>query len=225
MRQATKNALKRWAPGLLGPASALRLSVVQPLGRARQTLDRRTRAVASLGATSLGMFRYWRALLGPHPVRVQSEAPHIVMLVVSDLRIDPRVLRSATALAKAGYRITVICPDLSTPPLSEQPLDWGPGIEFRPLPWRAASFVMHFPWLFGDLMHDAASAERPFAFHCHDLTTAVVGLSAARRVGAYCICDFHEWYRKMYRGVQRARAGNPIHCSNARRIDGPSGWR
>ena len=116
------------------------------------------------------------------------------MLVISDLRIDPRVLRSATALARAGYRITVLCPDLSSPPLREQPLDWGPGIEIRPLAWQAASFIMHFPWLLGDLMHEAAIAEKPFAVHCHDLTTAIIGLSAARHAGARCICDFHEWY-------------------------------
>src|SRR5207344_168545 len=36
---------------------------------------------------------------------------HIVMLVVSDLRIDPRVEREARALVSAGYRVTVICPE------------------------------------------------------------------------------------------------------------------
>src|SRR5262245_48619712 len=36
---------------------------------------------------------------------------HVLMLVVSDLRIDPRVEREARALASAGYRVTVLCPD------------------------------------------------------------------------------------------------------------------
>lgn len=173
--------------------------LAEPLARVRPRLDvlkRKADTAAGLAKTIGGTFRYWRAFTASRGVANEwaKGSPHVVMLVVSDLRIDPRVLRSARALAGAGYRVTVMCPDLSTPPLREQPLDWGPGIEIRPLPWQAASYIMHFPWLFGDLMHEAAVAEKPFAFHCHDLTTAVVGLSAARRVGALCICDFHEWY-------------------------------
>ena len=223
MKRGAKNLVKRFAPGLVAPAVAVRArlatlarrapSVVgvharlartrtllaRPLAHARPRLDvlkRKSAVAAGLAKTIGGTFRYWRAFTGSRGIanEWQKEAPHVVMLVVSDLRIDPRVLRSARALAGAGYRVTVMCPDLSTPPLREQPLDWGAGIEIRPLPWQAASYIMHFPWLFGDLMHEAAVAEQPFAFHCHDLTTAVVGLSAARRVGALCVCDFHEWY-------------------------------
>jgi glycosyltransferase involved in cell wall biosynthesis len=224
VKQTAKKIVKRWAPGLVPPvlafrarlsrtnsllawpASAVRTRLARTRGlvaaqvaRARPRLDvikRKAEAAAGLAVTIGGTFRYWHALTAPRRAVAVSrqESARVVMLVVSDLRIDPRVLRSATALARAGYRVTVLCPDLSSPPLREQPLDWGPGIEIRPLPWQAASYIMHFPWLFGDLMHEAAVAEKPFAFHCHDLTTAVVGLSAARQTGARCICDFHEWY-------------------------------
>lgn len=122
------------------------------------------------------------------------DANHVVMLAVSALRIDPRVERSARALVSAGYRVTVICPDISDPPLKAQPLDWGPGIEFRILGWEAASYIDQFPWLNGRLMYEAAITYRPLAFHCHDLTTALAGLAAARQVGAACVCDFHEWF-------------------------------
>ena len=33
-----------------------------------------------------------------------------------------------------------------------------------------------------------------WVFHCHDLTTSLVGLAAAATTGAACVCDFHEWY-------------------------------
>jgi hypothetical protein len=65
---------------------------------------------------------------------------------------------------------------------------------------------MDAPWLLGTTMHEAAIRHRPYAIHCHDLTTAVIGLSAARTTGAYCLCDFHEWYSE--NGfVERRRAG------------------
>lgn len=118
----------------------------------------------------------------------------IVMLVVSALRIDPRVEREARALAKQGYRVIVICPDLSHPPLRESPIDWGRNIEFDILGWEAANYVNVSPWLLGDLMLQAALAYKPLAFHCHDLNTALIGLAASRKTGAKCVCDFHEWY-------------------------------
>jgi len=119
---------------------------------------------------------------------------HVVMLVVSALRIDPRVEREARVLAANGYRVTVICPDISSPPLHEQPIDWGANVEFDILGWRAASFINQYPWMHGDLMLEAALKYRPLTFHCHDLSTALIGLAAARLVGARCVCDFHEWY-------------------------------
>ena len=119
---------------------------------------------------------------------------HVVMLVVSALRIDPRVEREARALAANGYRVTVICPDISSPPLHEQPIDWGANVEFDILGWEASSFVNQYPWMHGDLMLEASLKYRPLGFHCHDLSTALIGLAAARLIGARCVCDFHEWY-------------------------------
>jgi glycosyltransferase involved in cell wall biosynthesis len=134
-----------------------------------------------------------RPLPGARPATGENPL-EIVMLVVSDLRIDPRVLREAQALARSGYHVKVIVPDTSKPPLTEAPLDWGPGIEFIPLHWAAASYIMSYPYLLGRMMLDRALQERPFAFHCHDLTTAIIGLAAARKVGSRCVCDFHEWW-------------------------------
>lgn len=147
--------------------------------------------IADLG--SLGVFE--DALRPPVPdLNPGCDPGHVVMLVVSALRIDPRVEREARALADNGYRVTVICPDISSPPLLEQPIDWGANIQFDILGWQAASFINQYPWMHGELMLEAALKYKPLAFHCHDLSTALIGLAAARKAGARCVCDFHEWY-------------------------------
>lgn len=139
---------------------------------------------------------FWRAVLPSrstvgNDIRSRRE---IVMLVISNLHIDPRVERAARAAAGAGFSVKVIYPDAYPPHADEQSIDWGPGVTFVPLSKDAGSFIFEPPWLFGEEMHAAALRERPFAFHCHDLTTCVIGLSAARSTGAFCVCDFHEWY-------------------------------
>jgi glycosyltransferase involved in cell wall biosynthesis len=115
------------------------------------------------------------------------------MLTLSDARNDPRVERSARALVAAGYRVKIVCPD-HEPPFAGRPVEWGPNVTFAPLPLKVQDFSYVFPWLLGGALYKAASRERPFAFHCHDLNTAVTGLAAAQRTGALCVCDFHEWY-------------------------------
>lgn len=126
-----------------------------------------------------------------------GRALEIVMLAVSDMRFDPRVRNEALALAHSGYRVKIIVPDTSKPTLAEDPLDWGNGIEFILLPLQAASYVMVYPFLLGKMMLDRAVQESPFAFHCHDLTTSIIGLAAARKIGAICVCDFHEWWSEI----------------------------
>lgn len=119
----------------------------------------------------------------------------IVMLAVADMRVDPRVEREARALVAGGYDVLVIWTDAL---LAERgvptPIDWGPGIRFRSLPEQAGVFSRQFPGFLGTVMLDAALEQRPFAFHGHDLNTALVALVAARRMGAHAVCDFHEWY-------------------------------
>lgn len=118
----------------------------------------------------------------------------IVMLVVSALRIDPRVEREARALAEGGYRVHVIAPDISHPPLKEEPIDWGDRVSFEILDSSAADFCMADPYLHGEMMLAAAVRYRPLVFHCHDLSTCLIGLAAARYCGSKVVCDFHEWF-------------------------------
>ena len=192
-----KQALKKVLP-----------SSVRRRGRSVEKLARRVKKLASRIVGSalyrakdqfryLGDLAFCTGTLGSLRRRWNNprcDLRHVVMLVVSDLRIDPRVHRSAHALASAGYRVTVICPDISSPSLREQPLIWDSGIEFNILDSQAATYIEEPPWLHGRLMYDAACRHHPLAFHCHDLTTAIMGLSAAAHVGSACVCDFHEWF-------------------------------
>jgi glycosyltransferase involved in cell wall biosynthesis len=123
----------------------------------------------------------------------RTKSDEIVMLVVSALRIDPRVEREARALAAHGWRVRIVAPDISSPSLAEQPVDWGGDVTFHLLPYAAANYIMQAPWLTSEAMYEAAMAFKPFAYHCHDLNTALIGLRAARDNGARCVCDFHEW--------------------------------
>ena len=123
-----------------------------------------------------------------------TRSREIVMLAVSELRIDPRIEREARALAADGWQVRIIAPDLSRPSFAAEPLDWGPGVSFDLLPPEAAGYAMRVPGLIGDEMYRRAVRFQPFAFHCHDLSTALIGLRAASETGSRWICDFHEWW-------------------------------
>jgi glycosyltransferase involved in cell wall biosynthesis len=118
----------------------------------------------------------------------------VVMLVISEVWRDPRVEREARSLAAAGFRVKIVYPDFFSAVHGLGPLDWGAGIEFRPLPSEFHHFIYGFPYLCGADFLKAIECERPFAFHAHDLSTALIALAAARAANAYCVCDFHEWY-------------------------------
>lgn len=123
----------------------------------------------------------------------------IVMLVVSDLRVDPRVEREARVLAAAGYSVTVYCPDPTQGQDPDIKLDWGKNIRISFLHWSAASFTMHAPGLYASQLFDKAVTHRPFAFHAHDLNTAFAARAAARVTGAHLVVDFHEWFSENVR--------------------------
>jgi glycosyltransferase involved in cell wall biosynthesis len=138
----------------------------------------------------------WLQRVGRQRIRVPA-APasrHIVMLVQSDLSVDPRVQREAKALAAAGFSVTVICAAWSADLDNCKKIDWGPGIDFRILPLSAGRFVTRYPHLYGKQLLDAALAENAWAYHAHDLDMALIALLAAAHKEVACVCDFHEWY-------------------------------
>ncbi|MCI0381321.1 MAG: glycosyltransferase family 4 protein [Gemmataceae bacterium] len=122
-----------------------------------------------------------------------SKPRSIVMLVINDLRVDPRVQREAKALAQNGFVVTILCPAWSWRAEDLQ-VHWGPNIHFRILPPSAGRFICHYPHLYGRAFLHAALAEDAWVYHAHDLDTAFIALLAAARKGVACVCDFHEWY-------------------------------
>ncbi|MGX5735309.1 glycosyltransferase family 4 protein [Bosea thiooxidans] len=127
----------------------------------------------------------------------RAEGRDILMLVVSDLRIDPRVRREARALADHGYRVTVVCPspfvDTEAPP----EIQWGDGIDILYVGVACGNYVGEHPGFMGGLLFDVVervlAGRRFLAVHAHDLNTAYVALAFARLTGAHFVADFHEW--------------------------------
>lgn len=130
-------------------------------------------------------------------IGAKAEGRDVLMLVVSDLRIDPRVRREAMALAEAGYRVTVVCPspfaDTQMPPV----IDWGQGVDICYVSIACGKYVGVRPGFEGGALFDVIAREfsdRSFlAVHSHDLNTAYVALAFARMKGAHLVADFHEW--------------------------------
>ncbi|MGE0022664.1 MAG: glycosyltransferase [Hyphomicrobium sp.] len=162
-------------------------AVLTPLVR----IARRLTGFLRLPHDVLTCFLMWKRSSRPG-VGTNASGRTVVMLVVSDLRVDPRVEREARALARAGYDVVAVWPDLRDKPPPE--LDWGPRVTFRTLPWDYGTFAYGFPGFLGHKMANIALEYQPLAFHAHDLSTALVGLIAARATGAHLVCDFHEWY-------------------------------
>ena len=133
--------------------------------------------------------------------------PHVVMLVVSDVRVDPRVQKSAMAAVARGLQVTVVAPShriVMPPPL---PPDWGPGIEFVFPDIRCGALLNHhYPWLVDRDLLAYARRFRNVVFHAHDLNTALMAIQLARETGSACIADFHEWFSENVEWSTRSNA-------------------
>lgn len=127
----------------------------------------------------------------------RAHGRHVLMLVVSDLRSDPRVRREARALAEAGYKVIVVCPTPFEDTASPPKIAWGAGIEIKYVSVYCANHVGVRPGFVGGLFFDVIEREfagwQFFAVHAHDLNTAYVALAFARLTGAHLVVDFHEW--------------------------------
>lgn len=121
----------------------------------------------------------------------------VLMLVVSDLRIDPRVRREARALAGGGYHVTVVCPSPFADTQAPPEIHWGEGIDILHVGVACGNYVGIRPGFRGGQLFDVIERElagRSFlAVHAHDLNTAYVALAFARLTGAHLVADFHEW--------------------------------
>jgi glycosyltransferase involved in cell wall biosynthesis len=150
----------------------------------------------------------WAWRKAGHGIGAAPRGKTVVMLAVSQLHVDPRVRQEARVLASAGFDVIVIWPEVVSQ--LGRPIDWGPGITFKRLPPRAGRFAHRFPGYLGPEMLRAALKYEPFAFHAHDLTTTLVALTAARRTGAFAVCDFHEWFSEHVTWSDRLRTYLPL---------------
>jgi glycosyltransferase involved in cell wall biosynthesis len=120
---------------------------------------------------------------------------HVVMLVVSDIRVDPRVQKAALVAVRRGFRVTVVAPSHRLAMPAPARPDWGPGIEFAfPELFSPALLNHHYPWLVDTRLLRFARQFRNVVFHGHDLNTALMALALARDTGSACVADFHEWF-------------------------------
>ena len=136
----------------------------------------------------------WFRLTGSRQLRhtgLGARARRVVMLSYVAVRYDPRIRRAATALASAGYDVTVIKPADAEPEIDDDQIRWHERIQF--LSVGRAGTASYFPWCFDRNMYRAAVATGAGVVHCHDANTCLMGALAAARLKAALVVDFHEW--------------------------------
>ncbi len=144
------------------------------------------------------------------PARLNVGAiPRIVtMIVVSDIRVDPRVYKAAQTAAKRGFQVRIIIPCFHGTREPPTPVpDWGPSIVFDFLQASHHALLNHFyPWLIDSNVKKQLLASGEGVIHAHDLNTCVMALAAGRELGLPVICDFHEWFSENVQWSTRAKA-------------------
>ncbi len=124
---------------------------------------------------------------------------HVVMLLSNPFRPDPRVAGEAQALARAGYRVTILCWDRAGElPSAESVNDYR--VEriqtVRTVYGAGARQILHTPRFWR-----AAAARvrelRPDVLHCHDLDTLPIGWRLKKQTRAKLVYDAHEDYPAM----------------------------
>lgn len=197
-----------------GNAYVLRWSLIRLLARifaGNASFTAYCEKFAQQGNTFANLFLMHRAATASDVIGVgnRAEGRDVVMLVLSDLRIDPRVEREARALSSTGYRITVICPEPFQGAAATLDIDWGSDVEIKLIDIRAAGFASYRPGYLAEMIYREAVQRRPFAFHAHDLNMAYAALAAARQTGSHLVVDFHEWFSENVHWSERRKEWVP----------------
>lgn len=123
-----------------------------------------------------------------------SPGRRVAMLLHNDFTTDPRVHREASALAAAGYEVTVVC--LRSPGLRAEEMRDGFRIlraaDYTTAGYRRPDLMLRQRVARSRAMREAVVGISPQVIHCHDSDTLSTGFAAARRVGARVIYDAHE---------------------------------
>jgi glycosyltransferase involved in cell wall biosynthesis len=165
----------------------------------------------------------------------------ILMLVISNVATDTRVMREAAALADAGHPVHVIGKDVSTgyePPKGVTVSSVGAGSAFRkegaeslgarrklPPHLRAARWLLlpqHRNSAFASWRAKAGqlAAEQEFdVVHAHDFNTLPLGVDLAQQRRVPLVYDTHE----LWQG--RPRVGRPTPLQKRREAKQEQAWR
>ncbi|MBE0417155.1 MAG: glycosyltransferase [Coriobacteriia bacterium] len=131
----------------------------------------------------------------------------IAMLVFTDMTADSRVDREASALARSGYDVTVVC--LGRPGLPAEETRGGFRVvrvsRFGSTSWRRPlAKVRESRERSSSFLRTAREVE-PRVVHCHDADTLPAGMRAARQAGALLVYDAHELFLDLVAAKGRGR--------------------
>lgn len=121
---------------------------------------------------------------------------HVLMVVVSDIMVDPRVQKAAQTAVARGFLVTVVAPCSHGTREPPDPVpNWGPGVSFE-FPQTAGHRLLNhlYPWLVDRQVLSYLSGRPSPIIHAHDLNTAFMALAVHQQTGCAVICDFHEWF-------------------------------
>jgi glycosyltransferase involved in cell wall biosynthesis len=136
------------------------------------------------------------------------------MLLSNPFRPDPRVLKEASSLAAAGFKITVICWDRNTEYPPQERL--ASGLEIRRVQSVPSTYGIGSRQI-GPLYHFWRAAEhilaelKPDLIHCHDFDTLPAGLAWGRKLRVPVIYDAHEYYADLVRPRLKGIAGQILY--------------
>ncbi len=132
----------------------------------------------------------------------------IAMLLTNPFRPDPRVLKEARSLSRAGYKVTIICWDREGELPSHETLD---GFTIQRIivksEYSAGSRQILYLPRFWKAALNALEILKPDIIHCHDLDTTPVGYWYAHAHHIPWIFDAHECYPEQ----MKAQVNSPIY--------------
>lgn len=121
----------------------------------------------------------------------------IVMLLSNAFRPDPRVVKEADSLEKAGHAVTIIAWDRMVELPADETLPGGVRIlrihDVKTVYGAGSRQVLYTPRFWTSAIREALHL-KPDLVHCHDLDTLYAGVRIKKHLGCKLIFDAHEDY-------------------------------
>ena len=110
----------------------------------------------------------------------------VVLLVCSQKPLGGHVTREARLLVKAGFRVTIICPEWAP---AIPPPSLGPAVQIKVVPRCHGIRPSDTLWRIGIPLLDAAIEERPWAYVAQGFAGFLPALTAAAEHRVHCLCS------------------------------------